>query len=580
MASAPSTPSFEGPNDLEKQDSKPFTPASRQDESDTSGTTTTTTAGNATTAKEDPNILDWDGPDDPQNPMNWPRYQRVGHVVLVSAITLTLNLAASLFAPAASILAGDFGVASTTLTALLVSIYVLGFATGPLVVSPLSELYGRLWIYHACNVAFLGFTIGCAAAGSLGTFLACRFLSGCVGAAPVTIGGGTIADVIRKEKRGGAMAGFVMGPLLGPVIGPIIGGFVGENLGWRWTFWIIAILSGALSLPCFFFMRETYAPVLLSRKAALLREQTGNPELRAKGALQLPPRTLFFRAIARPTKLLIFSPIVLFLSIFVAFLFGLFFLLITTFPSVFQEAYGFSTQTSGLAYLGQGLGNLVAAGVFAKVSDGIMVKRREERKRAKTGAAGGEGSGAREGGEGTARAGKDVESGEGVSRAAAAPAPATKGKEKADARPQDEGDEDDDFSRPEDRMALVPYFTAVIPVGFFWYGWSTESGLHWMMAIAGTAWIGLGIMWVLMSCQMYLVDVYGAEAGASALAALLVIRCIAGAFLPLAGPKLYEDLGYGWGNSVLGFVALAFVALPVGFEVWGEGMRKRFRVDL
>ena len=114
----------------------------------------------------------------------------------------------------------DFSITNTVVQSLVVSIYLLGFALGPLVIAPLSELYGRLWIYHICNICFLAFTIGCATSHNLGAFLACRFLAGCAGAAPLTIGGGTIADVMPIEKRGMAMAAYGLGPLLGPVESP------------------------------------------------------------------------------------------------------------------------------------------------------------------------------------------------------------------------------------------------------------------------------------------------------------------------------------------------------------------------
>jgi MFS family permease len=74
--------------------------------------------------------------------------------------------------------------------------------------------------------------------------VAFRFLDGCVGSTPLVLGGGSIADLILQEKRGGIMAIWAIGPLLGPVVGPIAGEYVAENLGWRWVFWIIAIVVG------------------------------------------------------------------------------------------------------------------------------------------------------------------------------------------------------------------------------------------------------------------------------------------------------------------------------------------------
>lgn len=119
---------------------------------------------------------------------------------------------------------------------------MLGLVCGPLAVAPISELYGHLMPYHVCNLIFFGFTIGCAKSTGTVMFLAFRFLAGCAGSVPLTIGGGIFADVIPKEQRGVAMGMFSLGPTLGPSLGPIIGGFVAQYKGWRWTFWVLLIL--------------------------------------------------------------------------------------------------------------------------------------------------------------------------------------------------------------------------------------------------------------------------------------------------------------------------------------------------
>ncbi len=80
-----------------------------------------------------------------------------------------------------------------------------------------------------------------------------------------------------------------------------------------------------------------------------------------------------------------------------------------------------------------------------------------------------------------------------------------------------------------------------------------------------------------MALQMYLVDAYSIYA-ASALAANTVVRSIAGAVLPLAGLRMYEVLGMAWGNSLLGFIALALVPVPYMILKWGEYLRKRFEI--
>lgn len=253
--------------------------------------------------------------------------------------------------------------------------------------------------------------------------------------------------------------------------------------------------------------------MLLHWKAARLRKETGNTELVSKMDRGLGPRQLFLRAIIRPTKLLILSPIVLLLALICAFVFGLLFLLFTTFPAVFEEQYHFSPGVSGLSYLGVGIGMAISLVAFATLSDKLQKAR-------------------------------------------------------------------GDSAKPEDRLKPMAWVLPTVPIGIFWYGWSAEAQTHWIVPIIGTSFFGFGVLWVILPSQVYLVDAFGPEAAASALAANVVLRLLCGAFLPLAGPSLYANLGLGWGNSVLGFIGVAFLPVPVLFSRYGGWLRERFVVKL
>ncbi|KAK1771937.1 putative transporter mfs2 [Phialemonium atrogriseum] len=496
-------------------------PESCQDSAKDLGKTAEDTAAQGMQGGEkDTHIVAWDGPDDPKNPRNWSKAFRMTHVLLVSAFTLYSNLAATMFAPGAAFLIEEFHVTSSIVGTMTVTIYLLGFSFGPLILAPMSELYGRLPIYHLANLVYIGFTIGCALSTNITMFLVFRFFCGSAASAPLTIGAGTVADVIPARDRGKAMAIYGTGPLLGPVVGPIVGGFVAEYIGWRWTFWIICIMACVFSLIAVFVMRETNEEVLLSKKAARLRKATGE-DFRARTDKGLTSRQLLGRAIIRPAKMLIFSPIVFLLSLYGAFVFGLIFLLFATFPDVFEETYGFGPGVSGLAYLGLGIGMIVGLVLFGLLSDKMMNKK---------------------------RGGND--------------------------------DNDGAAPRPEMRLPLMIWVPPIIPVGFFWYGWSAQAHTHWIVPILGTSLIGLGSFFIVMPAQTYFVDIFGAQGAASALAANSVVRNISGAFLGLAAPPLYANLGLGWGNSLLGFLCLAFVPIPFLFYRYGEWLRVRFAVEL
>jgi MFS family permease len=126
-----------------------------------------------------------------------------------------------MFAPGVPQLVKDFSVTSTELSSFVVSVYLLGYCFGPLLIAPLSEMYGRQYIYHVCNVLYVIWTVCCAVAPEVGSLIVFRFLAGFAGSCPLTIGAGSIADMYVQEKRGGAMAVWAIGPLIGPVIGPI-----------------------------------------------------------------------------------------------------------------------------------------------------------------------------------------------------------------------------------------------------------------------------------------------------------------------------------------------------------------------
>ncbi len=171
-----------------------------------------------------------------------------------------------MFAPAVSFMDVELHNTSTILSAFTVSIFVLGYAVGPLFLAPLSEIYGRRYVLTCANAFFAVWQIGCALAPNLTTLIIFRFFAGIGGAGCITIGGGVIADLFQPERRGLATAVYSLGPLFGPVVGPICGGFIGQRVGWRWIFWILTIAAGTLTVAIELLNRETNPRVLIKRK--------------------------------------------------------------------------------------------------------------------------------------------------------------------------------------------------------------------------------------------------------------------------------------------------------------------------
>jgi multidrug resistance protein len=191
-----------------------------------------------------------------------------------------------------------------------------------LVIAPLSELYGRNPIYHVSNLTFVVFTIACAVSSNLNMLIGFRFLAGTAGSTAITIGSASIADMFVAQERGAALAMWGVGGLLGPVVGPIVGGYLSASLGWRWTFWLINILAGTASIATLVVLKETYAPVILRHKARKLGKETGRT-LRPKAVeTDLSPTQFMVRSLVRPLRMLILSPIVLVMSLYMAVVYG------------------------------------------------------------------------------------------------------------------------------------------------------------------------------------------------------------------------------------------------------------------
>jgi multidrug resistance protein len=123
-----------------------------------------------------------------------------------------------------------------------VTVYILGFCVGPLLLGPLSDVYGRATLLRFCIVFFTVLTVACAVASSLEMLIAFRFLAGMFGGAPMAIGGAVIADMYPSGARGRPMAWYSAGTMLGPTLGPVLGGLIDGTLGWRWVFRIASIL--------------------------------------------------------------------------------------------------------------------------------------------------------------------------------------------------------------------------------------------------------------------------------------------------------------------------------------------------
>ncbi|KAF8867034.1 putative MFS transporter [Acephala macrosclerotiorum] len=453
----------------------------------------------------------WDGPDDFENPKNWPMKRKWMASVPMSLFNFLAAMSSATAAPALSTIQRDLDIKSNTLLIMILSVYFLGSAIIPLFAAPLSEIFGRLIVLQLSNMFYIVFNTLCGAATSQNELIAFRFLAGMGGAGPQALGSGINGDLFRPHERGKAVAIYTLAPLLGTIIGPIAGGFLVQYVSWRWCFYIVSVASAAVQVFGFVIFRETYAPVLIQRRCKKLRISTGNKDLyTAYDSIAFS--TLLRNSCIRPFKLLLTQPIIQVLSLYIAYLNGILYLMVATFPDVWTNIYGESASIGSLNYIALSVGMAIAIQFGTRLADKFYKKL--------------------------------VERNNGV-------------------------------GHPEFRLPVMILGAMIVPVGLFWYAWSARKSIHWIMPDIGAAIYAGATVLELVCVQGYLIDTYPLYA-ASAMASVLVLKSLLGFALPLVAPALYGKLGFAWGNSLLAFIAIFIgIPGPILLWQYGSWLRKR-----
>lgn len=187
---------------------------------------------------------------------SWAKRRKWLAVFIISSFVFISPMSSSMISPASDAVAAEFGIKSTVVIALCTSIFVLAYAIGPLILGPLSEIYGRSRVVQLANLWYLLWNLACGFSTNTAQLIAFRFLAGIGGSAPLTIGGAVLGDCFMPEERGQALAVYSLAPLLGPVIGPLCGAWIAQRSTWRWVFWSSTILDGAIQVVGFFMLDE------------------------------------------------------------------------------------------------------------------------------------------------------------------------------------------------------------------------------------------------------------------------------------------------------------------------------------
>ncbi|KAI9742530.1 MAG: hypothetical protein M1818_003670 [Claussenomyces sp. TS43310] len=458
----------------------------------------------------DPNLVVLDGPDDPLNPQNIPDKWKWIYAALLGALTFVVTFASSVFSTAIDKTAAEFHVSDEVMT-LGTSLFVFGFATGPIIAGPSSELYGRKLPLFLSYAVFVIFQIPVAVARNLETVMLFRFLGGVASSGPPAIVGGYLADFFPPVERGLAVGVFAATTQLGPLLGPIVGGFVVESyLGWRWTAWLTLIMGVFFGGIAFVLLPETFVPRLLTLKARRLRFETKNWALHSQQEeTPVDMKVFVVKYLTRPFQMLFQEPILLLLTLYISFVYGFLYLLFSAYPISFVQERGYSEGVGALPFIAIFIGILGAAAYISRYTMTTVKHSFEEH-------------------------GHII---------------------------------------PEVRLIPCIWGGMLLVVGCFWFAWTSFPSITpWPQIVSGIP-IGAGIYLIYLQVLTYLIDVYLINAN-SALSGNTVIRSLFGGGFPLFAAPMYHKLGTQWATSLLGFLALAFVPAPILLWKYGAKIRK------
>lgn len=325
---------------------------------------------------------------------------------------------------------------------------------------------------------------------------------------------GTVVDLANPDYLAFTLSMWSIAPMNAPSVGGIVGGFVFENLGWRWSNWIILIAGGvgiALMATC----RETYAPTILKRKAARLRKETGDPRWWCQYDARVSPLQLLKTNMARPFTLAVTEPILWSLNLWVSLVYGVLYLCFVAYPIVFSQHRGWSPGIAGLAFVGIGTGTMI--GILSEPLVRRIVNAQPI----------------------DPKTGKPV---------------------------------------PEANALIMAIGSILTPIGQLIFSWTClPTSIHWAIPIACGIPFAIGNTLIFIYSANYLAGAYGIYS-ASALCSNAVIRSVFGGTLPLAGPKMYEALTPQWAGTLLGLIEVAMIPIPFVFWRYGAKIRDKSKV--
>lgn len=418
-------------------------------------------------------------------------------------------------------------------TAIYVGIttFTTGFATAPMILAPFSELNGRKPVFITTGTLFVICQLCCALTRSYPGMLVARFFTGVGGSTFSTMVGGVVSDIYQDKDRNKPMALFAGAALFGTGLGPLCSGFIAQNLLWRWVFYIQVMTSGFLIVLVAVFFKETRGSVLLSKRADVLnkwyeaREQQGliGFEMSMEGSVAKESQRIRWKVkadeeretLAKMIAISVYRPFHLLTTEPVVFFFSLWVafswaVLYLTFSSI-PLVFGTNHQFN----------TQQNGAVFASMCIGALLSTILSIYQEKIALHYGKLS-----------------------------------------------------STPEGRLYFSCIESALMPIGLFWFGWSSFPQTHWIIPTIAIGCATMGIFSIYLSVFLYLADVYHKYAS-SALAAQSFCRNMLGGIFPLIANQMFTAMTYQGASSFLGGFGAVLTIVPWVLVFYGPRIRAR-----
>ncbi|OJJ43252.1 hypothetical protein ASPZODRAFT_146273 [Penicilliopsis zonata CBS 506.65] len=304
----------------------------------------------------------------PADPYNWPTWKKTINLVLVAFHACMGTFTAAAIIPAYSDIVADFGV-SMQRASYLTSLQIAILGGAPLFWKPISNRFGRRPIFLLSLVGSLVCNIGCAKSSTYATTAACRALVAFFISPAGSIGSAVVMETFFKKDRARFMGVWTLMVTVGVPLGPLIFGFVAYNAGYRWIYWVLAIINGVQFILYLFFGPETrYIGSGVETEKLGWKSQYFTFR-------RIDPTPLSWKEFVYPLSMIRRPSVVVPAAAYaMVFLFGSVLITVEV-PQLLQVKFGLNSEQLGLQFIGVIIGSVLGEQMGGTLSDSWMNRR-------------------------------------------------------------------------------------------------------------------------------------------------------------------------------------------------------------